>query len=237
LCTTRKGGHSVAPFDGFNLATHVGDNPGAVVKNRFELSRYLPGEPVWLNQTHTNKVIELVSCQPMSQGVREPFDGSFTRKPHMVCTVMTADCLPILLTDKQGSFVATVHAGWRGLANGIIANALAHISSEHQILAWLGPAISQKHFEVGDDVRETFLALSATHQHAFIRARSSTINKTSTNKWFADIYRLATIQLNLLGVDHIYGGNYCTYEQSERFHSYRRDGEGGRMASCIWIEN
>ncbi len=228
IITTRRGGHSSPPYHSFNLATHVGDNPADVMKNRAELRPQLPSEPIWLDQTHTNKIIELKSASEPN----ESFDASITTAPGLVCAVLTADCLPILLTDTKGSFVAAVHAGWRGLANGIIANALATESAKNrsEVLAWLGPAISQKHFEVGDDVRDIFIALSTDNQAAFISCNDK------ENKWLADIYALATHQLNALGVSKIYGGEYCSYAQDELFHSYRRDGVSGRMASCIWIE-
>ena len=229
LSTTRVGGRSLKPYNTFNLATHVGDDTTHVMQNRAELGKFMPAEPVWLNQTHSNKVVELTD----SRALLEPFDASITQTPGLACVVMTADCLPILLSDTAGSFVAAIHAGWRGLANGIIANTLHQLNKLHKIetnqqdvLAWLGPAISQQHFEVGDDVRNIFLQLSTENQGAFIPHGS---------KWLCNIYALARHQLNALGVNKIYGGDYCTFEQNEQFHSYRRDGVSGRMASVIWI--
>ncbi|MFT4928239.1 MAG: YfiH family protein [Phenylobacterium sp.] len=230
LSTTRQGGFSSPPYHSFNLASHVGDDKTVVEQNRAELARHMPAQPIWLDQTHTNKVIEL-GIEPHTISQSESFDASITRVPQLGCVVMTADCLPILLTDTAGSFVAAVHAGWRGLANGIIANVMARVeqAGNSEVLAWLGPAISQQHFAVGDDVRDIFIALSPDNQTAFIP------HPLHHNKWLGDIYALATQQLNALAIHHIYGGEYCTYGQSELFHSYRRDGVSGRMASAIWM--
>lgn len=228
LCTTRKGGHSLAPYDSLNLATHVGDDPERVRRNRAELARYLPTAPVWLNQTHSNRIINLDEAR-QSPG-NEPFDGSISTTAGQVCALLTADCLPLLLTNTAGTVVAAVHAGWRGLAAGIIENCLNKSllrQNRSEVLAWLGPAISQAHFEVGDEVRDIFVALSADNRRAFVAHGS---------KWRADIYALASNQLKGLGVEQIYAGEHCTYAQPELFHSYRRDGTSGRMASCIWIE-
>ncbi len=222
LTTTREGGFSKPPFDSFNLADHVNDDIEQVLKNRQLLNESLPNTPVWLSQTHTNKVVELMA----NTHIAESFDGSYTTQANIVCTVMTADCLPILLTDSQGSFVAAVHAGWRGLADGIIENTLANIKTDaNQILAWLGPAIGPECFEVGDDMKSQF---ADDEQATF---------KVYGDKWLCDIYALAVKRLNKLGVNKIYGGQHCTYKEDALFYSYRRDGACGRMASCIWIES
>lgn len=221
--TTRAGGQSTPPFDTFNLAQHVGDTPKVVEQNREALRQILPSEPVWLNQTHSNNVV-LVDGASSIEGEN---DGSITFDDNIVCTVMTADCLPLLLTDRQGSFVAAVHAGWRGLANGIIAQCLQQISdsSRHEVLAWLGPAIGADAFEVGDDVKAVFIGLSEDNAAAF---------NPHGQKWLCDIYMLARLQLGELGVKNIYGGEHCTYSRQDKFFSYRRDGQCGRMASCIY---
>jgi YfiH family protein len=223
--TTRSGGCSKPPFDFFNLAMHVDDDEVAVINNRQRLNQHLPSAPIWLNQTHTNNIISLTNNDP----VIEPFDGSFTTQPNLVCTVMTADCLPVLLTNITGTFVAAVHAGWRGLASGIIANSLTSIPMDKRadVMAWLGPAIGPEQFEVGDDVRDVFVKLDGENQSAFVAHQQ---------KWLCDIYQLATHQLKALGVDKIYGGQHCTFSQEKSFYSYRRDGACGRMASCIFID-
>ena len=230
LITTRKGGFSKPPFASFNLADHFNDDVEQVLKNRQRLNQSLPSSPVWLSQTHTNKVVELTTQGKVSEAHSsqpyngESFDGSFTTQPNVVCTVMTADCLPILLTDTKGSFVAAVHAGWRGLADGIIENCLQNLNVENgDALAWLGPAIGPECFEVGDDMKNQF---AGDEQDAF---------KVHGDKWLCDIYALATKKLNTYGIRKIYGGDHCTFKEDELFYSYRRDGICGRMASCIWI--
>jgi YfiH family protein len=225
LTTTRKGGFSKQPFDSFNLALHVNDDVEQVLKNRHLLNQSLPSSPFWLSQTHTNKVVEL-TADTSNTPPNESFDGSFTSQAGVVCTVMTADCLPILLTDIQGSFVAAVHAGWRGLADGIIENSLSNIKTDtSDVLAWLGPAIGPECFEVEYDMKNQF---ADDEQAAF---------KVYGDKWLCDIYALAVKRLNKLGVSKIYGGDHCTFKEDEQFYSYRRDGVCGRMASCIWIES
>lgn len=225
LTTTRAGGHSKSPFDGFNVAQHVNDDPNAVDSNRAILRQHLPTEPVWLNQTHS-KNIELLKPR---QTVCGEIDGAITFAPNVVCTIMTADCLPVLLTNRQGTFVAAVHAGWRGLASGIISECLKHIPQNDRasVLAWLGPAIGPEAFEVGDEVKNVFVDLSKDNALAF---------KPFGKKWLCDIYQLATNELNVLGVHNIYGGDHCTYTEQEKFYSYRRDGTTGRMASCIYLK-
>jgi YfiH family protein len=224
LTTTRQGGFSKPPFDSFNLGDHVNDDVGQVLKNRQLLNQSLPNTPVWLSQTHTNKVVELNNHTK----INESFDGSFTTQTNVVCTVITADCLPILLTDTQGSFVAAVHAGWRGLADGIIENTLDNIKTKtktSEVVAWLGPAIGPECFEVGDDMKSQF---TVDEQDAF---------KVHGDKWLCDIYALAVKRLNKLDVNKIFGAEHCTYKENELFYSYRCDAVCGRMASCIWIES
>jgi hypothetical protein len=224
LQTTRQGGVSAAPHDSLNLGDHVGDEPLAVARNRMLLSPLLPSEPVWLQQVHGTLVAnaDIASCLPQA-------DACIARHRDSVCVVMTADCLPVLLCDKQGSVVGAAHAGWKGLAAGVIeATVQAMNVAPQELMAWLGPAISQDAFEVGEEVRDVFVAAQAQALSAFIPGLHG--------KWFADIYALARMRLNAVGITQIYGGNYCTFHERDRFFSYRRDGVTGRMGSFIWIE-
>lgn len=226
LVTTREGGISQAPWSGFNLATHVGDDPVHVAHNRQQLITQgnLPSSPEWLDQTHSTDVINLTN-----QTSRQA-DASWTNVKNQVAVVLTADCLPLLLTNKQGSEVAAVHAGWKGLLNGIVIKAVSAMQSPvDDILVWLGPAISQTHFEVGSEVKAQFCQQYAQADQHF---------KASANeKYHADLYALARDQLQSLGVVSIYGGDDCSYADEQRFYSYRRDGVTGRMASLIWINS
>lgn len=223
--STRREGFSQVPYDSFNLAAHVGDDPVAVESNR-ELLRQalqLPREPVWLNQVHGDRVVDL--DRPVED---IDADAAVTTRPHSICTVMTADCLPLLFSDSDGSRVGAAHAGWRGLAAGIIEATVAQMQTPpDQLLVWLGPAIGPEHFEVGDEVRETFM-----QQHP---AAEAAFRATRPGHWLADIYHLARLRLGALGVDRIYGGDLCSYSDPQRFYSYRRDKQTGRMASLIWI--
>jgi len=224
LQTTRQGGVSIAPYDSLNLGSHVGDNPLAVARNRVLLNTLLPSEPVWLEQVHGTVVAnaDMASCRPQA-------DACIARHRAAVCAVMTADCLPVLLCDAQGSVVGAVHAGWKGLAAGVIeAAVLAMDIAPQSLMAWLGPAISQDNFEVGDEVRAAFVAAQPQAEAAFISGQPG--------KWFADIYALARLRLNALGITQIYGGGRCTYRERERFFSYRRDGATGRIGTFIWLE-
>ena len=224
LQTTRAGGISSPPYDSFNLGDHVGDAPLAVERNRILLNRLLPSEPVWLEQVHGIRVAnaDMASCLPQA-------DACIARHRAAVCVVMTADCLPVLLCDTQGSVVGAAHAGWKGLAAGVIeATVQAMDVAPENIMVWLGPAISQNEFEVGDEVRAAFVAIQPQAASAFIPGRNG--------KWFADLCALARLRLNALGITAIYGGGYCTYRERERYFSYRRDGATGRMGTFIWLE-
>ena len=226
LQTTRLGGVSGAPYASLNLGAHVNDDPIAVAKNRQLLSPYLPNEPVWVNQVHGIEVIDAAQSACLQNA-----DASFTTKPNVVCVTMTADCLPVLLCDKAGTVVAAVHAGWRGLCDGVIEAAVNKLPVEHsEILAWLGPAIGPNAFEVGSEVRAQFIAKDAQATSAF---------QTNGNKWLGDIYQIARQRLNYLGVTQIYGGSvnedFCTYTDATRFYSFRRDDVTRRMASLIWL--
>ncbi|TNF35721.1 MAG: peptidoglycan editing factor PgeF [Gammaproteobacteria bacterium] len=223
LVTTRRGGVSESPYDTFNLAHHVGDNPAAVMQNRERLRTHLrlPSEPVWLEQVHGVQVIN--AAEPGSRQA----DAAFTQQKNMVCAVMTADCLPVLICDRRGTQVAAAHAGWRGLHAGVIEATLKQFScSPRDLLVWLGPAIGPEAFEVGDEVRNAFIQDMAQSDIAFRASRPG--------HWLANIYELARLRLQRYGIDQIYGGGLCTYHDRERFYSYRRDGKTGRMASLIW---
>lgn len=226
LQTTRIGGASNKPYTSLNLGAHVGDDAIAVVKNRQLLSLYLPSEPVWVNQVHGVDVIDAAKSTCLQNA-----DASFTTKPNVVCVTMTADCLPVLLCDKAGTVIAAVHAGWRGLCDGAIEAAVNSLPVEKsEILAWLGPAIGPNAFEVGDDVRESFIQNDNQAVTAF---------KKHGDKWLCNMYLIAQQRLNKLGVTQIYGGSinedFCTYTDEVRFFSFRRDDVTGRMASLIWI--
>jgi hypothetical protein len=223
--TTRQGGYSEAPYDSFNIGDHSGDDPENVETNRQLLAEALdlPTPPVWLNQVHGNKII-CIDTPPLSLIA----DGSFARTPKKVCVVMTADCLPLLITNHTGTIVAALHAGWRGLARGIIEEGFKILQRfDQDLLVWLGPAICQQAFEVGPEVREEFINADSEAANAFIPSPSG--------RWLADIYELARIRLRKLGITAIYGGDFCTYTDSKRFFSYRRDGKTGRMANLIWL--
>lgn len=226
VSTTRLGGVSQQPYLGLNLGLHVGDNKEHVQHNRAQLQQELKlmEPPAWLNQIHSTEVIDLNA----SLTVVPDADGSYTQTSGIACTVMTADCLPVLLCDTGGNQVAAVHAGWRGAADGIIEAALDKFTvHSDQILAWLGPAIGPDAFEVGSEVRELFLAEQPQAELAF---------KPHGDKWLADLYLLARQRLQRYGVTKIYGGEFCTFSNPDCFYSYRRDRVTGRQASLIWIE-
>lgn len=226
VSTTRRGGLSKAPYDHFNLALHVGDDPDAVHANRklLKQSLKLPAEPLWLNQIHSNQVIH--SDQ---KGSCNDADAMIGLQPGTVCVVMTADCLPLLICDRSGSKVSAVHAGWRGLLAGIIERAIAALAIEpKELIAWLGPAIGPDAFEVDEPVISSFTNLDPAYEQAF------SVNRPG--HWLMDIYALAEMKLRRSGVQRISGGELCTASDASRFYSYRRDGRTGRMASLIWID-
>ncbi len=231
LSTTRKGGMSQGIYSGLNLGLHVCDDPETVLQNRQLLSvtAGLPNPPHWLNQIHSTEVVAINT--PEAQLEIPSADASYTRLPNQVSIVMTADCLPLLVCDKAGTVVAAIHAGWRGLLDGIIENTLEQMQvSPAELLVWLGPAISQSHFEVGNEVRAAFVARDPQATSAF---------KSHGDKWLADLYALARQRLHAAGVNaaDIYGGEHCTYQQRELFYSYRRDCYTGRQASLIYLES
>lgn len=219
FCTRRQGGVSQGEYAGLNLATHVGDDPARVMDNRRLLAAQLPAEPYWLEQTHSTRIVDANSGEQNA-------DACFTELPDVVCTVMTADCLPLLLCDREGRYVAAVHAGWRGLAEGIIENSVRRFPCQPgQLLAWLGPAIGPGAFEVGEEVRDIFVRQAAEDEQAFV---------VSGDKYKADLYQLARLRLQRLGISAIYAEDFCTYRQADDFYSYRRDGQTGRIATGIW---
>lgn len=225
LTTTRYGGFSEAPFNSMNLGDHAGDRPSTVAANRQQLSSQaqLPSQPLWLRQTHSTLVIESCAWHKKIQA-----DGLITSQRELVCAVLTADCLPVLLCDQQGRQVAAIHAGWRGLLNGILETAVkAFACPPEQLFVWLGPAIGPTEFEVGQEVYDAFVSVQQQAAQAFQQHRPG--------HYLADIYQLARQRLAMLKVHAVYGGEYCTVSQADTFFSYRRDQQTGRMASLIWI--
>ncbi|OOF71014.1 peptidoglycan editing factor PgeF [Rodentibacter caecimuris] len=225
--TTRKGGVSLPPFNSFNLGDHVGDDKSAVKINRTLLveQNVLPHLPLFLTQIHSTKVIHLPHTEKDVNA-----DAVYTNQPNQVCLVMTADCLPVLLTNKQGNEVAAAHAGWRGLCNGILEETVRQFRcTPNEIIAWLGPAIGPNAFQVGKDVVEQFVSIDPIAKQAF------KIDSSQPDKYLGNLYQLATQRLNALGIFQISGGEYCTFTEKERFFSFRREKQTGRMASLIWF--
>ena len=218
------GGASKAPYACFNLGDHVGDDPLAVAENRRILRREagLPAEPAWLAQVHGITVADLDEAGPHTAA-----DAAITRRPGKVCAILTADCLPIIFATDTGDTVAAAHAGWRGLATGVIgATVHAMAVQPERLIAWLGPAIGPSHFEVGGEVREAFLSGDPGAGDAF--------RLNAGGKFMADLAALARRQLEHLGVNRIYGGDECTYASADRYFSHRRDGVTGRQATLVW---
>lgn len=223
--TLRDGGVSQGSYASLNPATHVADDSAAVAENRRIIRQQLglPSEPVWLQQVHG---IEVIKANPAPENAIPHADASYSDQAGTVCAVLTADCLPLLFCSDDGEKIAAAHGGWRGLQAGIIQQTLNALNCS-ELSVWLGPAIGPQQFEVGDDVRQAFVDNSPIHATAFI--------VKTPDKWLADIYLLARQQLNALGVDRVYGGDFCTVSDASRFYSYRRDGATtGRMASLIW---
>ncbi|RUO39030.1 peptidoglycan editing factor PgeF [Aliidiomarina taiwanensis] len=223
--TLRSGGVSTGPYAALNLGLHVGDNEAAVRENRLRVSKYchLPPEVHWLQQVHGTDVVH-VSQAP--QLVPEA-DASYTRTPQQVLAIMTADCLPLFIADHAGTEIALLHCGWRSVAGGIIERTLASFQTPTGGLhAWLGPAIGPLAFEVGDDVVQAMVQMQPNHLSHF---------KASGNRWLLDLPALVTAELSRHGVYHVSSSGQCTYSESERFFSYRRDGQTGRMASFLWL--
>jgi|TARA_B110000971_G_scaffold78073_2_gene80206 YfiH family protein len=226
--TQRQSGSSSGCFSSFNLSYDVGDNQTSVNRNLITLNSYLPASPYWLNQIHENIAIEL----PCDKSLLDA-DASFTMQKKIVCAVRTADCLPILLTNVNGDFVSAIHAGWRSLASGIIENTLNKVKSKSQIIAWLGPSISESSYEVGEQVYDIFTQNDPDSKCGFKKLR--------TNKYLLDLPKIALVKLRKKGVSKLFGAgvdeSFCTYRDNDSFYSYRRDGSTGRMASLIWIDS
>ncbi len=227
VVTVRTGGCSIGSYATLNLGDHVGDAPAAVASNRQRLAHWLglaEARMQWLKQVHGVRVVE---ADP-GQGVQEA-DAVTTQRANVGCVVMTADCLPVFFCDRQGSRVAVAHAGWRGLCAGVLEATVASFSEPGDVIAWLGPAIGPAHFEVGDEVYRAFVARAAENATCFVAS------PTVPNRWLADLYQLARLTLQRQGVQSITGGGFCTFSDTARFFSYRRDGQTGRMASAIWL--
>jgi YfiH family protein len=226
--TLRTGGVSAAPFDSLNLGAHVGDTPAAVAENRRRVRACLdlPAEPAWLEQVHGTGVADL---DAQGAGGHAPADAVITRRAGRVCAVQVADCMPVLLAARDASAVAVAHAGWRGLAAGVLETTVAQLGvTAGGLLAWLGPAISARHFEVGGEVRTAFVAGDPGASAAFA--------PNAHGRWQCDLVALARRRLAALGVAEVSGGTWCTYADPARFFSFRRDGRCGRMAALIWLE-
>lgn len=227
LATLRTGGVSAAPYDSFNLAQHVGDDPARVAANRASLRERggLPDEPLWLNQVHGCAVV----IHDGPQASPPTADAAVAFEPGRVCAVMTADCLPVVLADRAGRRVGVAHAGWRGLAGGVVEATVQALGvPAADLVAWLGPAIGQAAFEVGPEVRAAFVQRLPAAEAAFLPG--------APGKFQADLYALARAVLAQAGVADVHGGGWCTATDRERFFSFRRDGRTGRMATLAWLE-
>ena len=238
LATTRAGGVSAGPYDdgrgggGLNLGLHVGDNPAAVAQNRARLQVLLPGRPAWISQVHGNGVVDAATVgtdQPVRVG-----DASIATGRGVVCAILTADCLPVLFADRDGHVAGAAHAGWRGLAGGVLRETVRAMraAGAGEITAWMGPAIGPMAFEVGQDVFDSFAAALPGVDIGFAFRR----HPDHASKYLADMFALARLMLERDGVTEIAGGIHCTATERDRFYSYRRDGVTGRQASLIWLK-
>ncbi|MBZ0334507.1 peptidoglycan editing factor PgeF [Marinobacter sp. AL4B] len=230
LCTTRKGGVSQSPWQSLNLGVHVGDNPVDVARNRQCLATFMgvnSDQLGWLNQVHGTRVVELTrdnlnNCPDA--------DASFTREQGVVCAILTADCLPVILADCDGRVVGAAHAGWRSLCGGVLENLIRAMAVEpSKLTAWFGPSIGPANFKVGPEVRAAFVEQQSESAYAFSEQGAR------PGHFIADIYELARLRLSRAGVSDISGGGLCTVDDPERFYSYRRDGQTGRMATLVWL--
>lgn len=223
FCSSRIGGHSKPPFDSLNLSDAVGDDEHLVRINREQLADFsgMPQLPQWFPQVHGTNIVA-------ADAPHQEADGTIARSRGQVCAVLTADCLPVLLCEPSATQVAAVHAGWRGLAVGILCKAVRLLAVEStSLMVWLGPAIGPQAFEVGVEVYQKFIALNNDYGAAF---------QSYGEKYLANIYQIARIQLAQVGVERVYGGQYCTYQQQTLFYSYRRAAQTGRMGSFIWLD-
>jgi YfiH family protein len=223
--TTRAGGVSEAPYASLNLGAHCGDRAQAVAENRRRVRALLPAEPRWLNQVHGNRVADADALE----GDAPEADASIARRAGSVCAIQVADCLPVLFAEDSGRVVAAAHAGWRGLQRGVLGATIAALDCDpRRVVAWLGPAIGPRVYEVGDEVREAFLSRSSAHSGAFAPVRRG--------HWLLDLFAAARAELEGAGVTRISGGGMCTHSDPERFFSFRRDGTTGRMGAFVWLE-
>lgn len=238
LATTRAGGVSAGPYDdgrgggGLNLGLHVGDDPASVAENRARLQALLPGRPAWISQVHGNGVVDAATVgadQPVRVG-----DASIATGRGVVCAILTADCLPVLFADQDGRVVGAAHAGWRGLAGGVLRETVRAMraAGAGEITAWMGPAIGPMAFEVGQDVFDSFAQALPGVDIGFAFRR----HPDQASKYLADMFALARLMLERDGVTNIAGGIHCTATERDRFYSYRRDGVTGRQASLIWLK-
>lgn len=233
LSTTRTGGFSTGPWHSLNLGLRSGDDPVAVDRNRALLRSLLPAEPQWLQQVHGARVLHqsvVNQAESDQSGMQLPeADAQIAVGPNQVCVVLSADCLPVLFCNRAGTRVAAAHAGWRGMAAGVLENTVTALAeSPSDLLAWLGPAIGPSSYEVGDEVRARFMGDDAEAGRAFQRRGKALL---------FDLYTMARLRLARVGVAAVSGGTFCTYREADRFFSYRRDGQTGRMASLVWIES
>jgi YfiH family protein len=221
------GGHSKGNFANFNLALHVGDEQSSVLANRDLLFRHynLPSAPVWINQTHSKMSVDADSTSSIVNA-----DASYSKKPGTVCGILTADCLPVFICNKEGTIVGIAHAGWRGLVDGVIESLIESLDCNGEdLIAHLGPAISQLSFEVGSEVKSQYLSKNKNFENCFTYLN---------NKYYLDLYDAARVVLKSFGVISISGGDRCSYKESDQYFSYRRDGKcSGRMAHLIWMES
>ncbi|WP_323754719.1 peptidoglycan editing factor PgeF [Marinobacter sp.] len=231
LSTTRKGGVSQSPWQSLNLGGHVGDNSADVARNRQRLASVMgieSGQIGWLNQVHGTRAVELTSN---NLNDCPDADASFTRERGVVCAILTADCLPVMLADRSGAVVGAAHAGWRSLCGGVLENLIEAMAVEQsELVAWFGPSIGPANFEVGPEVQAAFVEQQAESASAFCTQGAR------PGHFIADIYELARLRLTRAGVTDIHGGGLCTVGDSERFYSYRRDGQTGRMATLVWLD-
>ena len=244
--TTRLGGVSAAPYESLNLGLHVGDELQAVQENRRRVqeSFALPAEPCWLNQTHSADILAIgeggrreLAGVDLPEGESPGADGAWTDQAGTVLAVLTADCLPVVISDAEGRQLAVVHAGWRGLAAGILENALAKFTPGVELHAWLGPAIGPDAFEVGEEVRQAFVDRKSEHADSFLPGQADS-TAVSGVKFWADIYALARAELQACRPVSVTGGDYCTVSQPQWFHSHRRDGtRSGRMVTVAWMDD
>jgi polyphenol oxidase len=223
LITTRAGGASQGPYASLNLGLRTGDDPQSVAANRAQLEALLPQPPRWLRQVHGATVVEADSLSDAPEA-----DAAVARRAGTVCGVLVADCIPVLLADRAGTTVAVAHAGWRGLAAGVIENTVERMGvAPRELVAYLGPGIGPKAFEVGPDVRDAFIGRDARSEPAFA--------PHTAGKWLADLFLLARLALRRAGVADVHGGGYCTHTEAGRFFSYRRERTTGRMAALVWL--